>query len=184
MVNPETGKPSPSVLVNAICHSWLGSVGAVLAVLGVVAAPITSGDTAFRSARLIAADFMHYKQNKIYKRVILSLPIFAISIVLMFIKFDVLWRYFAWFNQSLSVLTLWAVTVWLTKRSVAEGKKPFAFLLALIPALWMTLVCTTYILIAPEGFQLVNWVSYLLGGLITLGTLVWYILWAKKQFAR
>ncbi|MBR0046088.1 MAG: carbon starvation protein A [Bacteroidaceae bacterium] len=179
MVNPETGKPSPAVLVNAICSSWLGKVGAVLAVLGVVAAPITSGDTAFRSARLIVADFMHYKQNKIYKRVILSLPIFILSIVLMFINFDILWRYFAWFNQSLAVFTLWAITVWLTKRSVAERTKPFACLIALVPALWMTIVCSTYILIAPEGFQLNNWVAYILGGLITLGVLIWYILWVK-----
>ena len=179
MVNPETGKPSPAVLVNAICSSWLGKVGAVLAVLGVVAAPITSGDTAFRSARLIVADFMHYKQNKIYKRVILSLPIFILSIVLMFINFDILWRYFAWFNQSLAVFTLWAITVWLTKRSVAERTKPFACLIASVPALWMTIVCSTYILIAPEGFQLNNWVAYILGGLITLGVLIWYVLWVK-----
>ncbi len=180
MVNPETGKPSPAVLVNAICHSWLGSVGAVLAVLGVVAAPITSGDTAFRSARLIAADFMHYKQNKIYKRVVLSLPIFALSIALMFINFDILWRYFAWFNQSLAVITLWTITVWLTRRSVSQRTQKYACLVALVPALWMTIVCTTYILIAPEGFQLLPWVAYLIGGIITMGVLLCYILWAKR----
>lgn len=180
MVNPETGKPSPAVLVNAICHSWLGSVGAVLAVLGVVAAPITSGDTAFRSARLIAADFMHYKQNKIYKRVVLSLPIFAVSIALMFINFDILWRYFAWFNQSLAVITLWTITVWLTRRSVSQRTQKYACLVALVPALWMTIVCTTYILIAPEGFQLLPWVAYLIGGIITMGVLLCYILWAKR----
>ena len=180
MINPETGKPSPAVLVNAICSSWLGKVGAILAVLGVVAAPITSGDTAFRSARLITADFMHYKQNRVYKRVLLSVPIFLLSGVLMFINFDILWRYFAWFNQSLSVITLWAVTVWLTRRSVKEGRKPYAFLIALIPALWMTLVCSTYIIIAPEGFQLNYIVAYVMGGLVTLGALVWFILWAKK----
>ena len=180
MINPETGKPSPAVLVNAICSSWLGKVRAILAVLGVVAAPITSGDTAFRSARLITADFMHYKQNRVYKRVLLSVPIFLLSGVLMFINFDILWRYFAWFNQSLSVITLWAVTVWLTRRSVKEGRKPYAFLIALIPALWMTLVCSTYIIIAPEGFQLNYIVAYVMGGLVTLGALVWFILWAKK----
>ncbi|MBQ6750515.1 MAG: carbon starvation protein A [Bacteroidaceae bacterium] len=180
MINPETGKPSPAVLVNAVCSSWLGKVGAILAVLGVVAAPITSGDTAFRSARLITADFMHYKQNRVYKRVLLSVPIFLLSGVLMFINFDILWRYFAWFNQSLSVITLWAVTVWLTRRSVKEGRKPYAFLIALIPALWMTLVCSTYIIIAPEGFQLNYIVAYVMGGLVTLGALVWFILWAKK----
>ena len=184
MTNGGTSNANPAVLVNVLCSTWLGKVGAVLAILGVVAAPITSGDTALRSARLIAADFMHYKQNKIYKRLLLSLPIFVISGVLMFIDFSVLWRYFAWFNQSLAVFTLWAITVWLTKRSAAEGTKKYAFLVGLVPALWMTIVCSTYILIAPEGFQLHNFIAYLLGGLITLSVLVWYILWAKKQFVR
>ena len=184
MTNGGTGNPNPAVLVNVLCSTWLGKVGAVLAISGVVAAPITSGDTALRSARLIAADFMRYKQDKIYKRLILSVPIFVISGVLMFINFDVLWRYFAWFNQSLAVFTLWAITVWLTKRSAAEGTKKYAFLVSLVPALWMTIVCTTYILIAPEGFQLHHFVAYLLGGLITLGVLVWFILWARKQYVR
>ena len=184
MTNPETGKPSPALLVNAICHSWLGTVGAVLAVLGVVAAPITSGDTAFRSARLIAADFMRYKQNKLHKRLILSLPIFVLSGVLMYVNFDILWRYFAWFNQTLAVFTLWAITVWLTKRSVAENSKPYAFIIALVPAMWMTLVCSTYIFIAPEGFQLNHTVAYTLGGLITLGITAVYILWTNKLKAR
>ena len=184
MTNGGTNNANPAVLVNVLCTTWLGKVGAVLAILGVVAAPITSGDTALRSARLIAADFMHYKQNRIYKRLILSLPIFVISGVLMFVKFDVLWRYFAWFNQSLAVVTLWTITVWLTKRSAAEGTKKYAFLVTLVPALWMTIVCSTYIFIAPEGFQLHHFIAYLLGGLVTVGVLVWYILWAKKQFAR
>ena len=179
-------EPNPAILVNVLCSTWLGKVGAVLAILGVVAAPITSGDTALRSARLIAADFMHYKQDKIYKRLLLSLPIFVISGALMFIKFDDLWRYFAWSNQSLAVFTLWAITVWLTKRSAAEGTKRYAFLVGLVPALWMTIVCSTYILIAraPLGFQLHHFIAYILGGLVTVGVLVWYILWAKKQFAR
>jgi len=184
MTNGGTSNPNPAVLVNVLCSTWLGKVGAVLAILGVVAAPITSGDTALRSARLIAADFMKYKQDKIYKRLLLSLPVFILSGVLMFVKFDVLWRYFAWFNQTLSVITLWAITVWLTKRSASEGGNKYAFLIAMVPALWMTIVCSTYILIAPEGFQLHNFVAYLLGGVISLGVLVWYILWAKKQFAR
>lgn len=154
MTNGGEGAPNPAVLVNAICSTWLGPIGAVLAILGVVAAPITSGDTAFRSARLIAADFMHYKQNKIYKRVILSLPIFAVSAVIMSVKFDILWRYFAWFNQSLSVFTLWSVTVWLAKAGLEKtGFKHYGYVLTLVPAVWMTLVCTSYIIVAPEGFQ-------------------------------
>jgi carbon starvation protein CstA len=152
--------------------------------VGVVAAPSTSGDTALRSARLIAADFMRYKQDKIYKRLILSLPIFIVSGVLMFVNFDVLWRYFAWFNQSLSVFTLWAITVWLTKRGATEGTFKYGYLVSLVPAVWMTMVCSTYILIAPEGFQLHNFIAYLLGGIVTVGVLVWFILWAKKQYVR
>ncbi len=184
MTNGGTSNPNPAVLVNVLCSTWLGKVGAVLAVLGVVAAPVTSGDTALRSARLIAADFMRYKQDKIYKRLILSLPIFIVSGVLMFINFDVLWRYFAWFNQSLSVFTLWAITVWLTKRGATEGTFKYGYLVSLVPAVWMTMVCSTYILIAPEGFQLHNFIAYLLGGIVTVGVLVWFILWAKKQYVR
>lgn len=146
MTDPASGKVNPAIIVNRICHSWLGTVGAVLAILGVVAAPLTSGDTALRCARLIAADFMKVKQDKILKRLVLCLPIFAISIGLMFIDFNVIWRYFAWTNQTLSVFTLWTISVWLAKR----GK---LYWVSLVPALFMTVVCTSYILMAPEGFN-------------------------------
>ena len=172
MTDPATGKVNPSLIVNAICNSWIGSVGAVLAILGVVAAPITSGDTAFRCARLIASDFLCIKQDKIVKRLLLCLPIFAISVVLMFVDFQVLWRYFAWFNQSLSVFTLWAITVWLSKNSKCYG-------VTLIPALWMTLVCTTYILVAPEGFMMPLTYGNVLGGVVTLVTLVLFVRWKR-----
>jgi len=174
MTDPTTGKVNPAIIVNAICNSWIGSVGAVLAVLGVVAAPITSGDTAFRCARLIAADFLRIKQDKIFKRVMLCAPLFAISVVLMFVDFQVLWRYFAWFNQSLSVLTLWAITVWLAK----NGK---FFYITLLPALWMTMVCTTYILVAPEGFQLSAMSGNMLGGAVTFTTLVLFVRWKARM---
>ena len=180
MTNPETGKMSPAILVNAICNSWLGKVGAMLAVLGVVAAPITSGDTAFRSARLIAADFMHYKQNKVYKRVLLSLPLFIASGILMIINFDILWRYFAWTNQTLSVFTLWAITIWLSLRCRNQGRPVYEILIALIPALWMTLVCTSYILIAPEGFALEHTFAYTISGVVVLAFLGSYIAWYKR----
>lgn len=174
MTDPTTGKVNPAIIVNAICNSWIGSVGAVLAVLGVVAAPITSGDTAFRCARLIAADFLRIKQDKVFKRVMLCAPLFAISVVLMFVDFQVLWRYFAWFNQSLSVLTLWAITVWLAK----NGK---FFYITLLPALWMTMVCTTYILVAPEGFQLSAMLGNMLGGAVTFTTLVLFVRWKARM---
>lgn len=147
MTDPHTGKTNPAIIVNAICHNWLGSVGAILAILGVVAAPLTSGDTALRCARLIAADFMKMKQNKIVQRLLLCLPIFAISIALMFIDFSIIWRYFAWVNQSLSVFTFWALTVWL-------ARKQKCYWITLLPALFMTAVCSSYIAVAPEGFSL------------------------------
>lgn len=181
MTNPETGKPSPAILVNAICHSWIGTLGAALAILGVVAAPITSGDTAFRSARLIAADFMHYKQDKIYKRILLSLPFFIVSAILMIINFDILWRYFAWFNQTLSVFTLWAITIWLSRRCKTGTRAAYEVLITLIPALWMTLVCTSYILIAPEGFSLAHPLAYGISGIVVVAFLVKYIVWFRKK---
>lgn len=137
----------PSVVVNTVCSSWMGVVGAILAVLGVVAAPITSGDTCFRSARLIAADFLGMSQKTFLKRLMLCLPLFLISCSLLFLDFDVLWRYFAWTNQSLACITLWAATVWLDR----HGK---CFWITFIPAVFMTCVCTAYILVAKEGFQL------------------------------
>lgn len=174
MTDPATGKVNPAIIVNAICNSWIGSVGAVLAVLGVVAAPITSGDTAFRCARLIAADFLHIKQDKILKRLMLCAPIFAVSIALMFVDFQIIWRYFAWINQSLSVFTFWTITVWLAKNHKS-------YMVSLVPGLWMTMVCTTYILVAPEGFQLSSTLSNLIGGTVTFAMLVWFVVW-KKNF--
>lgn len=140
---------SAGALVNDISISWLGTFGGILALFGVVAAPITSGDTALRSARLIAADFLHYDQSSVAKRLIISVPIFAAAFGIMMIDFSVLWRYFAWCNQTLAVFTLWAISVYL-----ARHKK--LYLITLIPAMFMTAVSVSYILFAPtpEGFGL------------------------------
>lgn len=173
LMSPD-GNSNPAIVVNAICQDWMGTVGAVLAILGVVAAPVTSGDTAFRSARLIAADFLHYKQSTVLRRLVVSLPLFVIAVVLMNINFDVLWRYFAWFNQTLSIFTLWAVTVWLAR----NGK---CFYVTLFPALFMTAVCTTYILVAPEGFRLSYIIGYIGGGLATLLLLFLFVRWHVGQ---
>ncbi|MCM1368971.1 MAG: carbon starvation protein A [Candidatus Amulumruptor caecigallinarius] len=141
-----SGGATPAILVNNISRTWLGAVGGVLAILGVVAAPITSGDTALRSARLIAADFMGTEQKTIRKRLLISIPIFAICFVIMLIPYQALWRYFAWCNQVLSVFTLWAITVYLAK----EHK---FYMLTLLPAMFMTMVTVTYIFFAPEGMS-------------------------------
>ena len=154
------GKMNPAIVVNSICQTWLGPVGAVLAILGVVAAPVTSGDTAFRSARLITADFLHFDQSTIVKRLMLCVPIFVISGILMSINFDILWRYFAWANQTLSIFTFWAITVWLARR-----KK--CFYITLIPALFMTMVCTAYITIDNNGLGLPQNVGYIIATAVT-----------------
>ena len=169
MTNGGNSGPNPAIIVNAICNSWLGSFGAVLVILGVVAAPITTGDTAFRSARLISADMANFKQNKIWRRIVVSLPLFAISAVLMCVKFDILWRYFFWFNQDLAVFTLFAVSVWLAKRRKND-------IIAFIPALWMTWVCVTYILLANEGFGLAPVVANTIGIATVALIAVWYLI--------
>lgn len=140
------GDGSPALLVNNISTGWLGSFGGVLAILGVIAAPITSGDTALRSARLIAADFMGMSQKKIASRLMVSVPIFALCFLIMLMPYDALWRYFAWCNQVLAVFTLWTLTVWLAKRRKL-------YVITLIPAMFMTAVTVTYIFFAPEGFS-------------------------------
>lgn len=145
---------TPAVLVNTLSKDWLGTFGGVLAILGVIAAPITSGDTALRSARLIAADFLSIQQKTIIKRLMVSVPIFVGCFVIMLLPYDALWRYFAWCNQVLSVFTLWTITVWLARHG-----KPYLF--TMIPALFMTMVTVTYIVFAPEGFGslLSDWIG-------------------------
>ena len=143
------GNNLPAILVNDVSKSWLGAFGGILAILGVIAAPITSGDTALRSARLIASDFMGIPQKKISKRLLVSIPIFVLCFVIMLLPYDVVWRYFAWSNQVLSVFTLWAITIWLS-----DNKKNFY--VTLLPAMFMTAVTSTYIMFAPEGFSLLT----------------------------
>lgn len=131
---------TPAVVVNTICSTWMGKVGAVLAVLGVVAAPITTGDTAFRSARLIAADFLKIPQRNIWQRLFTSAPFFLIAGLLMVIDFKTLWSYFGWTNQVLAAIGLWAFTVWLSRR----GK---FFWITLLPALFLTAVTSSHFML-------------------------------------
>lgn len=140
---------SAGTMVKDISVAWLGTIGGALALLGVIAAPITTGDTALRSARLITADFMHFDQSKLWRRLAMSLPIFVLTFGVMCIDFNVLWRYFAWSNQTLAVFTLWAATVYLARRRRN-------YLITMLPAMFMTSVSVSYILFAPspEGFGL------------------------------
>jgi carbon starvation protein CstA len=148
--------------VSHISKTTLGALGSILALLGVVAAPITSGDTAFRSARLIVADMLNFDQRPIWKRLVVSLPLFAAGIGIAFIDFDIIWRYFAWSNQALSVFTLWMITAWLMRR-----RSRFVFL-ALIPALIMTYICSSFVFVSNQfvGMGSVN-AAYVYGGAVT-----------------
>lgn len=160
-------------VVNEISNSLLGRVGGALALLGVVAAPITSGDTAFRSARLIVADFLHLKQGPIKNRLFICIPLFAIGYGLTLVDFAVIWRYFAWSNQTLGMIVLWAITVYL-----AQEKK--FYWITLLPALFMTTVITSYLLFAPEGFGLSYLVSLYTGLTVTLCAAIWFFIKLSK----
>lgn len=175
------GENNAAVVVDAVTKEWLGAVGGILAVLGVIAAPITSGDTAFRSARLMVADFLHMEQKSISKRLMICIPMFLIAIGILIYSmkdqdgFDMIWRYFAWSNQTLAVFTLWALSIYMLQK-----KKPYV--ITLLPALFMTMVCATYIFVAPEGFGLSYSVSLLIGSIVTLICLV--LFWISRQRVR
>lgn len=150
----DISKPvSAPAVVDAVSWGWLGTFGGILAILGVVAAPITTGDTALRSCRIIVAEFVKFKQKTINSRLIISIPIFIIVLGLLAFSienpsgFDTIWQYFGWANQALSVFTLWAITVYLTVHH-----KPF--LISLVPAIFMTTICTAFILTSKNAFDL------------------------------
>jgi carbon starvation protein CstA len=157
-----------AVVVQKIADSWLGKIGGLLAIAGVIAAPVTSGDTAFRSARLIVADFLHFGQKKLLNRIWISLPLFLTGFILLQINFDIIWRYFAWANQTLATATLWMITVYLASR-----KKTYWF--TFLPALFMTMVAGTYILVAPEGFRLDYGLSLCISATVTLALGGWFL---------
>ncbi|MFA5044947.1 MAG: carbon starvation protein A [Paludibacter sp.] len=163
----------PAIVVDLISKQWLGHFGGILALLGVIAAPLTSGDTALRSARLIAADFLHFDQKPMKKRLIISVPIFILTFLILQMNFDILWRYFAWCNQTLAVFTLWAITVYLAKRQKM-------YWISLLPAIFMTAVSVSYILIAPEGFHLTASIAYTGGVLFSISLCLLFLL-KKKQ---
>lgn len=170
---------APNV-VEQVCTGWLGTFGGILAVIGVVAAPITSGDTAFRSARLIIADAFHLNQRSIYKRLLIAIPMFAASICLLVWQmenpngFNTIWQWFGWANQTLAVFTLWTITVYLVQR-----KKPFV--ITLVPALFMTVVCSTFLMVSPMALHLDTIIGYS-GSVVTLViACVWFFAWYRRQ---
>lgn len=162
---------SAAWVVNTISTSTLGIVGGILAVLGVVAAPITSGDTAFRSARLIVADSLHIEQRSIPKRLMICIPIFAIGLVLNFIDFDVVWRYFSWTNQALATVVLWTIVVY-------HRREGYNMWVALLPAIFMTYICSSFVFISVQFFGMENrTAAYILGGVATVALTI--AMWVK-----
>ena len=175
-VGSDLSAAAPTV-VTKVSQSWLGFLGGILAILGVVAAPITSGDTAFRSARLIIADFLHLEQRSMRKRLYIAVPLFVLSGLLLWYNiadangFNVIWRYFGWANQTLSVFMFWTATVYLVRR-----KGGLYYLITLIPGLFMTSVCVTFILVDKIGLglpqSLIPWIAL---GTFAISTILFYL---------
>lgn len=169
-------------IVHIISYKWLGIIGGFLAILGVIAAPISTGDTAFRSARLITADFFKIGQKSIKNRLLISVPMFAIAIVILIFSlanedgFEIIWRYFAWSNQVLAVITLWAITMFLkTKRN------GWWWLISFIPAMFMTCMTLTFILYAKIGAGLDYNIAVILSVIFTLLCSGLFIFKANKR---
>lgn len=169
-----TQKGNAAWVVNEISNSLLGKFGAVLAILGVVAAPITSGDTAFRSARLILADFLKIPQEKIKNRLMLTVPLFIVGFILTQVDFSIIWRYMAWSNQTLATIVLWTITVYLALNNKL-------FWITLIPSVFMTAVVTAYILVAPEGFKMNVQTGQIIGVCLSIVTTVAFIIWNYRK---
>ncbi|WP_288280731.1 carbon starvation CstA family protein [uncultured Prevotella sp.] len=183
---------APSI-VNLICNDWLGVVGGILALLGVVAAPITSGDTALRSARLIIAEFLKMEQRSIRKRLYICIPMFLVTMAILIWQiaddqtsqlmkaqgvenyvsgFEKLWGWFGWSNQTLSVFTLWAITVYFVRQ-----KKNF--FITLVPALFMTVVCATFFFSEKVFTLSEQWTWGIAGGAFMI-SLIWFLIWYLK----
>ena len=177
LLNEALSSAGPSSVVLEISRTMLKSIGGVLAVIGVVVCPITSGDTAFRSARLILAEITHLEQKKIRNRLIITLPLLAVGALLTQLDFNVLWRYFSWSNQTLAMIALWVATAYLLK----EGKKQVTTLLTALPATFMSAVSMTYILMAGEGFGLSSAIAYPAGAAFAAILFAVYIVAVAKK---
>lgn len=166
----EAGK-TPAIIVDVICNSWLGRFGAIIAIVGVVVCPITSGDTAFRSMRLIIADALKFNQKPIKNRLIVSVPIFVVAYLLCNVDFSTIWKYVGIGNQVLATITLWTAATYLAKKGKAHWMMS-------LPATFLSIVCTTYFLIAPYkvgGLHLSPTISYPVGAIVGIGLFVLFI---------
>ena len=164
----------PAGIVRTVSITMLGAIGGTLAIIGVIILPITSGDTAFRGARMVIADFFKMSQKPMSKRLAISIPLFAVAFGLSLIDFNFLWRYFSWANQTTAMILLWAAAAYLVKEKRLHW-------IATIPAIFMTAVSFTYLLQAPEGFGLPTNISYPVGLLITAGITLLFVKKVRKE---
>lgn len=177
MVDGVLTKITPAIAVDMICKSWLGKVGAIIAVIGVVVCPITSGDTAFRSLRLTIADFLKTDQKPIMKRFLICIPIFALAFFCCKMDFSTVWKYVGIFNQVLATLVLWTSAAYLVDR-----KKPHW--MCSVPAAFLTFVCVSYFVMAPHstgGLHLASVLGYIVGIAAALSLLVIFLVRSKRR---
>ena len=170
---------APTV-VEKVCTGWLGLFGGLLAVFGVVAAPITSGDTALRSARLMIAEALHLEQKSVVKRLYIAVPMFLAVIALLVWQetnsdgFNTIWQWFGWSNQTLAVFTLWMMVVYMVRTHKA-------YFMVLVPALFMTLVCATFLLVSPMALGLNPTVAYVGTVIVFLIAAIWFCVWKARD---
>ena len=160
-----------------ISVSLLGVVGGALAIIGVVVCPISSGDTAFRSARLTIADWFRIDQSNLGKRLAITLPLLLAGALLTQLNFDVIWRYFSWSNQTLAMITLWAAAMYLAR----HGEKWWHSLICALPATFMSAVSCTYILMAEEGLRLSQGISCPVGVAFAIACMALYLFKATRR---
>ena len=183
-ISPEGQPLGGNAMVGVIANEWFTPVIATICILGVISAAVTSGDTALRSARLIVADFMHVDQKPIPKRLLVAMPVFLLAAALLVFSlanpagFDVIWRYFAWSNQVLAMVTLWTITVYLYMK-----KKPY--IITLLPAMFMTMVTSSFLFVAEReglGTLLPRWLGYTLGAVVMVGiTIVFFVAMSRRD---
>ncbi len=173
-LNEMINSGTPSAVVNDVSMTLLGAVGGTVAVLGAVVLPITSGDTAFRAARSIIADYIKMDQQKLVKRLLIAIPLFVISAILTQIDFNILWRYFSWANQATAAIALWIATMYL----YVKGKNYFV---SLIPAIFISYMVFVYILSEKIGFNLDLNLSFIVGIPLMIILIIGFFMKAKSN---
>jgi len=179
-LNEAISSMGQSGTVYDISKTMLGTAGGALAIVGVVVCPITSGDTAFRSARLILAEITKLDQKKIVNRLLITLPLLGVGAILTQLDFNVLWRYFSWSNQTLAMISLWVATAYLIK----EGKFRYGSLMTALPGSFMSAVSLTYIMMADEGFGVSSAIAYPAGVLFAAALFIVYAFRFRKSLRR